>query len=55
MIRFKQKVRKEERMSRKKGGKTKKIYLTLYRQNFVVGATHGVILKTAYMLHAIFI
>jgi len=55
MIRFKQKVKKKERTSRKKGGKSKKIYITLHRYNFVLGATRGVIMKTAYMLHAIFI
>jgi hypothetical protein len=55
IIRFRQKVRKKERISRKKGEKSKKIYLTLQRHNFVREATRGVVLNTAYLLHAIFI
>jgi hypothetical protein len=55
MIIFKRKVRKKERMSRKKVKKSKKIYQTLHRHNFVGGATHGVVLKTAYLLHVVFV
>jgi hypothetical protein len=42
-------------MRRKKREKGKKIYLTLHRYNFVGGATHDVVPKAAYLLHAVLV